>query len=180
LDVKSFLETIPSTSRFDFPGKIVTPSLAREPPPVHLREPSDEIEPKIVMAISPPKIKRYKAPRNLEEEAAMLDEVKRLEKKMANIVNEPVGISHDEMWIMELGKITHLEKESVFKVIEHERVKFGKKKAIVFTCLTVVGQFSKAWVIKMLATEMDEKKYPKAYDKKKEYYAKLRKQGKRI
>jgi len=134
----------------------------------------------VLMAISPPKIKRYKAPRNLEEETAMLDEVKRLEKKMGNIVNEPVGISHDEAWIMELGKVTHLEKESVFNVIDYERVKFGKKKALVFTCLTVVGQFSKAWVIKMLATEMDEKKYNKAFHCKKEYYAKLRKQGRRI
>jgi hypothetical protein len=180
LDVKAFMDSIPTSSRFDLPGEIVTPSLARAPPPVHLREPSAETEPMIAMAISPPSIKRYKTPRNAEEEVAMLDEVKRLEKKMANIVNEPMGISHDEQWIMELGKVTHLEKENVFKVIDHERVKFGKKKAVVFTCLTIVGEFSKAWVIKMLATEMTERRYNKAFMHKREYYARLRKDGKRI
>jgi hypothetical protein len=173
LDIKAFLESIPSASRFDLPGKVIIPPLAKEP--------SVETEPMIAMiATSPQRISMYKAPRNLKEEVAMLNEVKRLEKKMKNIVNEPDGISHDETWIMELGKVTHVEKESVFNVIGHERVKFGKKRALVFTCLTILGQFSRAWVIKMLATEMEEKKYYKAYHCKKEYYAKLRKQGKRV
>jgi hypothetical protein len=180
LNVKAFLESIPSTSRFDLPGEIVTPSLARDRPPVHLREPSVESEPIVAMAISPPTIKRYKAPRNAAEELEMLNEVKRLEKKLANIVHEPIGITHDEDWIMELGKVTSMEKESVFRVIAHDRVKFGKKKAIVFTCLTIVGEHSRAWVIKMLATEMSKERYPKAYAEKKEYYRKLKKNGKRI
>jgi hypothetical protein len=59
----------------------------------------------------------------------MLDEVERLEK--ANIVNDPVGLTHGEIWIMELGKVTKPEKEAVFIIIGHEIVRIGKKKAIV-------------------------------------------------
>jgi hypothetical protein len=180
-----WLEDIPETSHTapEPPVEIAEPPLARDPIPLHLREPSTETD---VVQDSPTrgKFKRYRAPKDEEEEIEMLDSVKRVEKKMKLLRTHPVGVTvtHDDHWLMELGKITRMEKENVYDVVSHDRVEIGDKKVIVFTCLTHIGEFSfqRGYIIKMLATEMSEKKFPNAWKHKKEYYYKLKQQGKRI